>query len=315
MKLFITNDRPQTNKGFSLLELLLYISISASLLLAVSSFLGILLQARVKNQTIAEVDQQGIQVVQLITQSIRNSKGVNSPATSTTATLLSLSATNSVNDPTIFDVANSIFRITEGTSTPMLLTNSRVTVSSLEFHNLSRTDTAGIIRIKFNISHVNPEGRNEYSYSKMFFASASLRGGSEGTTTPPGSDQADDLSVDISSANIGGGGNKELQGVTVENTGASPITIDTIVLTWANGKLIQEIKIDNTRVWKHNNEGDPNGKQPTGTEIDVVDHVIASGVTDTVDKFKFNGNMTGDTFTITFTMGDASTLVISSFSP
>ena len=130
--------------------------------------------------------------------------------------------------------------------------------------------------------------------------------------------QADDLSVDISGANIGGGGNKELRGVTVENTdtsGSCDITIDKITLTWTNGQLIEEIKIEGTRIFKHNNEGTPDGKQPTGTELDVVDYIISSGNTDTIDKFKFNGNMTGDTFTITFTMGDGSTEVISSFSP
>ena len=304
----------QPNKGFSLIELLLYVSISAILLLAVSSFLGILLEARVKNQTIAEVEQQGAQIVQLVAQSIRNSNGINSPATSTTSSLLSLNMPNSSDSPTIFDLAGSTFRITEGAISPILLTNSRVAVSSLEFHNLSRADTAGVVRVKFNISHINPEGRNEYDYSRMFFASASLRGGSEGVTPPaPTSDQADDLTVDISGAGIGGGGNKELQGVTAQNTGTGSITIDKITLTWTNSQLIEEIKIDNTRVWKHNNEGTPDGRQPTGTEIDIIDHIISSGVTDTVNKFKFNGNMTGDTFTIIFTMGDGSTKVLPAF--
>jgi Tfp pilus assembly protein PilV len=126
------------------------------------------------------------------------------------------------------------------------------------------------------------------------------------------------LAVDTSGSNIGGGGNKELKGITVENTdtsGSCDITIDKITLTWTNGKDIEEIKIDGTRVWKHNNEGSPSGRQPTGTEIDIVDHIITSGTTDNVDKFKFNGNMTGDTFTITATMGDGSTKVIGSFSP
>ena len=305
--------KPQADKGFSLIELLLYISISAILLLAVSSFLGILLQARVKNKTIAEVEQQGMQVIQLVTQTVRNSKGINSPATSTTASLLSLDVTNGADNPTIFDLAGSAFRTTEGAGSPIPLTNSRVAVSSLEFHNLSRAGTPGIVRVKFNISHINPEGRNEYDYSRTFFASASLRGGS--TAPPVPSDQADNLTVDISGASIGGGGNKELQGVTVENTGTVSITIDKITLTWTNGQLIEEIKIDNTRVWKHNNEGAPDGRQPTGTEIDIVDYIIANGVTDTVNKFKFDGNMTGDTFTIIFTMGDGSTEIVSGFSP
>ncbi|MEE8131915.1 MAG: prepilin-type N-terminal cleavage/methylation domain-containing protein [Candidatus Paceibacterota bacterium] len=128
--------------------------------------------------------------------------------------------------------------------------------------------------------------------------------------------QSDELVLSTSGASVGGGGNKELKGVTVQNTDAScDIVIDKITLTWTNGKLIEEIKIEGARIWKHNNEGSPDGKQPTGTELDVVDYTILSGNTDTFDKFKFNGNMTGDTFDITFTLGDGSTKSTGNFSP
>jgi len=140
-----------------------------------------------------------------------------------------------------------------------------------------------------------------------------LSGGGGG---PSCGTESSDFTVDISGANIGGGGNKELRGITIENTDVSgfcDITIDKVTLTWTNGKLIEEIKIEGARIFKHNNEGTPDGRQPTGTELDVVDYIISSGNTDTVDKFKFNGNMTGDTFTITFTMGDGSTEVLPAF--
>jgi len=130
------------------------------------------------------------------------------------------------------------------------------------------------------------------------------------STTLTNATQATYLVINTSSASIGGGGNKELQDITVENTSGSNITIDTITLTWTNGQLIEEIKIDNAKVWRQNNEGSPDGRQPTGTEIDIVDFVLSSGTTYDVDKFKFNGNMTGDTFSITFKMSDASTKVI-----
>jgi len=128
--------------------------------------------------------------------------------------------------------------------------------------------------------------------------------------------QSDDLVIDTSGANIGGGGNKELRGITVENTdGSCDITIDKITLTWTNGQLIEEIKIEGARIWKHNNEGSPDGKQPTGTELDVVDYIIGSGNIDEFDKFKFNGNMTGDTFSITIELNDGSIKSTGSFSP
>lgn len=152
-----------------------------------------------------------------------------------------------------------------------------------------------------------------FSDSSTSLVTIDLSGGGGG---PVCGTQADDLVIDTSGANIGGGGNKELRDVTVENTDPScDIVIDKITTTWTNGQLIEEIRIEGNRIWKHNNEGTPNGKQSTGIELDNVDYTVLSGSTDTFNKFKFNGNMTGDTFTITFEMGDGSSKSTVSFSP
>jgi len=120
--------------------------------------------------------------------------------------------------------------------------------------------------------------------------------------------QAGGFVMTTSGATIGGGGNKELQGMTIENTGDIEAVIDKITVTWDNSKLIEEIKIDNARVWKHNNEGTPNGKQVSGTELNIEDFTLSvgSGVLD-INKFKFDGNMENTIFTILFTFGDGST--------
>ena len=135
-------------------------------------------------------------------------------------------------------------------------------------------------------------------------------GGSCGTET-------NTFVIDISGASISGGGDKEIQGLKVENTdtGSCDITIAKITTTWTNGKKIQEIKIEGNRIWKHNDEGSPSGKQDTGTEIDVVDYVLGSGENNQFDKFKFDGDMDGNTFNITFELGDGSTKSTGSFSP
>src|SRR3990167_11517142 len=83
----------QANSGFTLIELLLYVAISSVMLLITSLFLQTLLQSRIKNQTIAEVEQQGLAVMQLITQAARNADSINSPATGASAVSLSLNTT------------------------------------------------------------------------------------------------------------------------------------------------------------------------------------------------------------------------------
>lgn len=162
-------------KGFTLIELLLYLSLSAIMILIVSVFLATLLQSRIKNQAIAEVDQQGIQVMQLISQTIRNAENINYPGQGASASTLSLDVIESSNDPTVFDISNGTIRIIEGSDSATSLTSNRITASNLTFQNLSRDDTPGVIRIQFTLSHVNPSGRNEYDYSKTFYGSASLK--------------------------------------------------------------------------------------------------------------------------------------------
>lgn len=140
----------QPNKGFTLIELLLYVSIVGAIIFSVAGFLSLSMQSRVKNQTIAEVEQQGVQVMQIITQAGRN--------------------TTDINFTSAFDLSGGVIR-----QNSLALTNSRVVASALTFQNLSRAGTPGTIRIQFTLTHVNPSGRNEYDYIKTFYGSATLR--------------------------------------------------------------------------------------------------------------------------------------------
>ncbi len=161
--------------GFTLIELLFYVGTASGILLVSTLFLQTLLESRVKNQTIAEVEQQGLQVMQMITQSIRNADSITSPTIGDRTASLELDVATERDDPTIFDVSDGAIWITEGGESPVALTNSRVAVSSFTLQNLSRPDTPGIIRISFVLDHVNPEGRQEFGFSRVFSASAGLR--------------------------------------------------------------------------------------------------------------------------------------------
>lgn len=173
--LLTANCQPQTNKGFTLIELLLYVAITSVMLFVISLFLQTLLESKIKNQTIAEVEQQGLQVMQIITQTTRNAEVITLPTQGASASSLTLDVITVANDPTIFDLASDVIRIKEGTATVVPLTNSRVVASSLIFQNLSRASTPGTIRISFTLTHANPSGRNEYNFSKIFTESATLR--------------------------------------------------------------------------------------------------------------------------------------------
>ena len=169
------NKNNKTTAGFTLVELILYVGIASVILLVISLFLATVLESRVKNQTIAEVDQVATQAIQIITQTIRNSDSINSPLAGQSSETLSLKLSDLSKNPTNFDLAFGSIRIIEGTAQPVPITGPQVIVSNLSFQNLSRPDTVGLVRIQFTLTYASSSGRNEMDYTKDFYTSASLR--------------------------------------------------------------------------------------------------------------------------------------------
>ena len=162
-------------KGFTLIELVIYIAIAAAILLAIGSFWTSIVNSRIKNQVIIETEQQGSQVMQQITQTIRNAEDINSPTQGNSASILSLGVSDPAEDPTIFDLVDGVIRITKGSNDPVDLTSSAVEVTSLNFSNLSNDDTPGTIRVEFSLEYLSDSDRAEYDWSQTFYGSASLR--------------------------------------------------------------------------------------------------------------------------------------------
>lgn len=163
------------NKGFTLIELLLYIGLAATVAFIVSLSLSFLYQSRIKNQTIAEVEQNGAQVMEIITQAIRNSNSITLPLQSSNGATLQLAFIDGAKNPTIFNQSGTIIQIKEGSASNVSLTSARVQASGLNFNNLTRPNTPGTLRIQFILTYINPGGGNEYIYSKNFYGTASLR--------------------------------------------------------------------------------------------------------------------------------------------
>lgn len=166
----------RSQKGFTLVEMVLYVAICSILLATISVFLSFLLEARVRSQAITEVNQQGFQVMSLITQTIRNGRSIEVPAISTSSSSLFLTTKDSLLNPTVFYLSSSTLVIKEGTKSPVSLTNSRVQVTDLLFENVSSISSIEkIIRIRYTINYLNREGKSEYSFVKSFNGSATLR--------------------------------------------------------------------------------------------------------------------------------------------
>jgi len=141
------------------------------------------------------------------------------------------------------------------------------------------------------------EGGNSTSISTMEYLNK--------WTDQTGCCESSYLSIDLSQT-IMASGNKRVTGITIENLGSSDITIDKITPTWTNSHLLEEIKIDNTSMWKHNGAGSPSGRQASGTEINIADFTLSSGSgAINIDWFDFDGDMSETSFTFLFTMSDS----------
>lgn len=173
---FVQNKTHSSSRsGFTILELLLYVGISSTVLLAVSLFLSTILASRVKNAAISEVEGQGAFVADIITQSIRNATGINAPTFGANGASLSITTPSGSTSPTVFSISAGAIRMTEGVGSAIPITNSHVTVSNFVVTNLSRSGTPGIIHITFTLAFNNPSGRSEYNVVRTFTVSASRK--------------------------------------------------------------------------------------------------------------------------------------------
>ncbi len=161
--------------GVTLIEMLLYISISAIMLTAVALFLQLITTSRIKNQVVNEVEQQGLQIMQEINQKIRNSEAVISPTVGNSASSLSLDLYNPLKDPAVYSLSSGNLELSEGAGSTSYLNSNQTIVTNLVFTNLTRDNSESVIRIEFTLDHINPSGRNEYNYSKTFYSTASIR--------------------------------------------------------------------------------------------------------------------------------------------
>lgn len=158
--------------GFTLIELLLYVTIVGSLLISLSYYFATVADARVKNQSISEVDDQGAAAMDYITRSIRGASTISVPvagASGSSATMTVAGVT------TIFSVSGTTLQVKEGATT-YNLTNSKVQVQagSLSFKNLTRSGTAGVMQVSFILSRVNNTGHTEYTFQRTFTGSAEI---------------------------------------------------------------------------------------------------------------------------------------------
>lgn len=172
---------PHTNQsGFSLIEMLVYITIFATMIGAVVGLAVITSGQKVNSQVAGDINYQGESVMALITQTVHQANSITAPTAGNSSGSLTLTMAASSVNPTVFssynDSTTNRFQVQEGSS-PVVqnnLTNAHASVSSLSFTNLSLTGTKGSVLINFTLTYKTSSARQEYSFSKVFYGAATI---------------------------------------------------------------------------------------------------------------------------------------------
>jgi hypothetical protein len=161
--------------ALSLVELLLYIAISAVILISVTQLVGVIYQSQIKSKTIEEVNQQGAYLMQQITDNVRNSSTITTPTRGNASNTLVFNSYDVTKGTVTYSIsANKLF-VTEGGNPAVQLSSNKVNITNFTITNASQASTDGNVRIQITISHINPDNRNEFSYQKTYYGSASTR--------------------------------------------------------------------------------------------------------------------------------------------
>jgi type II secretory pathway pseudopilin PulG len=169
------NNSQAYQAGYTLIELLLYIAMMGILLSALVAFFGMVTDARVKNQSITEVNEQGAYALEHVAQTVRNATSISAPTIGTSTSQLTLVVPTAALSPTVFSVVGGVLQVKEGSAAAVPLTSSKIQVTAFTVANVSRAGTSGIVKISLTINRLVAPALNEYDYARTFTTSAGVR--------------------------------------------------------------------------------------------------------------------------------------------
>lgn len=160
------------SNGFTLVELLLYITLTAVVFVMIISFIMTLMEVRTKVDVIGEVEHNARLVQDRLTDAMRHVEAVNT-GTSTFGSdpgVLSLDMVDAAVDPTIFSLTadDGQLQVSEAGAAAATITTENVSVSNLVFTDLTSSEDRGIIQVQFTVTAINEEESPLFDYEESF---------------------------------------------------------------------------------------------------------------------------------------------------
>ena len=163
----------KSGKGFTFIELILYVAILTIILSALVPFAWSAIETGVKSAVQQEVNANARYISERIKYEIRNSIDINLPIT---ATSISLVTSTPATNPTIIDLLAGNIRIKQGAATAVNLNSTNTVINSLTFTDY----TSGNLKTKhiqftMTVAASFAAARQEYQDSVVVEGSAEVR--------------------------------------------------------------------------------------------------------------------------------------------
>ncbi len=161
-----------SHKGFTFIELILYVAIVTIILSAIVPFAWNAVETGVKSAVAQEVNANARYISERIKYEIRNSIDINSVS----ATSIELATSTPATDPTVIDLSAGNIRIQQGAASAVNLNSANTVINSLTFTNYTSLDNKTIhIQFVMTAAASFAAARQEYQDSVVLESSAEVR--------------------------------------------------------------------------------------------------------------------------------------------
>lgn len=158
------------NKGFTFIELILYVTLIMLVFGSLTSVGIITAQAGQKSSVVQEVGATGRYISERIKKEIREARGINSVA----STSISLQTFDLTKDPTVIDLSAGNVRIKQGAGSAIAINPTNATITGLTFTNqTSANQKTKNIRFLFAVQSATT------SASQLYINSMTVQGDAE----------------------------------------------------------------------------------------------------------------------------------------
>src|SRR3989344_6964990 len=282
--------RPKS--GFTLVELLIYISLVSIFVSGAISFMLNVLSTREKVYQQQTVEQNARAAIARIAYEIRRANNIQG-ISSDELTL------NNESSNTKISLISGRIQITTGGTGPYYLTSNQINVLSPPdapkplFTNLSTTNKNSK-NILVSVTASNIPSFYGTRYKALITSNQS--------TEINGQFNAARMLLMNASGALLSNDNRQITNTTLQNSGSTDITISNITISWTGGvaaSRLTSVTINGSNAWT--------GSAASGTAIPINNGIIRASNPAVSIIFNFNNSMAGAVFNIIYTMTDSST--------